>query len=136
MPADNRATRVAAQLRQELARLIGRDLADPRLAALVVTSVTLTKDLRVAKVFWRLASVAAGAELAAERDDAALALERSQGRLRRAVTARLGLRFAPELRFAYDGGQEARDRIDELLHEVSTERAAGERSREPSGKDR
>jgi len=53
--------------------------------------------------------------------DARLALgetERAEAYLRRAVTKRVGLRFAPELRFFYDEGQDAVTRIEELLEEV------------------
>ncbi len=117
--AKTRPARIAAQLRQELARLVSRDLGDPRFEGLIVANVTLSGDLRVAKVFWRLAALAIeGVDLEARRRDTQLALERASGRLKRAVTARLGLRFAPELRFSYDAGQEKRDRIDELLEEV------------------
>lgn len=117
--AKTRPARIAAQLRQELARLIARDLGDPRLEGLIVANVTMTGDLRLAKVYWRIAALAGpGVDLEARRKDAQTALERASGRLKRAATAQLGLRFAPELRFAYDAGQEARDRIDELLEEV------------------
>ncbi len=135
MPTTNRAARASAQLRQELARLLAREIADPRLEGLIVSNVTMTSDLRLAKVFWRLAPMKGrggsprearckrdGGTADAAKDEAETALERAKGRLRRAVTARLGLRFAPELRFLYDAGQEARDRIEELLHEVRTSR--------------
>lgn len=125
MPGDNRPARVGAQVRQELARLVSRDIADPRLAELVVTNVVMTGDLRVAKVFWRLATVAEGLELEARRADAKTALERSSGRLKKAITVRLGLRYAPELRFVYDAGQDARDRIEQLLHEVREDSKKG-----------
>jgi ribosome-binding factor A len=114
--------RVAAQLRQEIARLVGRDLADPRLEGLIVSNAWLSADLRVAKVYYRIATTACGAELDARRSDAQKALERASGRMRKAVTARLGLRVAPELRFLYDEGQDARDRIEQLLEEVKRER--------------
>ena len=55
------------------------------------------------------------------RDRAQKGLERASGRLRKAITSRLGLRVAPELRFEYDEGQEKRDRIDKLLNEVANE---------------
>jgi ribosome-binding factor A len=117
-----RAVRVAAQLRQEIARLVSRDLADPRLGGLIVSNAWLSADLRVAKVYYRIATTARGAELDARRGDAQKALERASGRMRKAVTARLGLRVAPELRFLYDEGQDARDRIEQLLEEVKRER--------------
>lgn len=115
--ASKRPARVAAQMRQELARLIGRELGDPRLEGVIVSSVAMTHDLRLARVFFRLMTGDAPA-----REAAAKALEKASGKLKKAVTDRLKLRFAPELRFAYDEGQEKRDRIDELLLEVETDR--------------
>lgn len=117
----SRTARVGAQLKQALARLIARDLADPRLADLVVSNAWISADLRVAKIAFRIATTDTGKELAAKSKDAAKALEKASGRLRKAVTAQLGLRVAPELRFVYDEGQDARDRIEELLHEIRTD---------------
>ena len=120
--AKTRPARVAAQLRQELARLIARDLGDPRLEGLVVANVTMSGDLRLAKIFWRLAILdEPGALLNARLKETQTALERASGRLKKAVTARLQLRVAPELKFEYDAGQEKRDRIDQLLEEVKRE---------------
>jgi ribosome-binding factor A len=120
----DRPTRVAAQLRQEVARLIGRDLSDPRLENLVVSNTWISADLRLAKIFFRIATTAEGAALTARIEDAEKALERAAGRLRKAVTARLALRVAPELRFVYDEGLDARNRIEQLLDEVKREASA------------
>jgi ribosome-binding factor A len=120
---NERPMRVAAELRQEIARLIGRDLADPRLEGLVVSNAWISADLRLAKVYFRIATTAEGEELALRRKDAEKALERASGRLRKAVTGRLGLRVAPELRFLYDEGQDARSRIEQILDEVKRERS-------------
>jgi ribosome-binding factor A len=117
----SRPVRVAVQLRQEIARFVGRELADPRLEGLVVSNAWISADLRLAKVYFRIATTLEGAELAERRKEAETALERASGRLRKAVTARLGLRVAPELRFVYDEGQDARNRIEQLLDEVKRE---------------
>jgi ribosome-binding factor A len=102
---------------------VARDLGDPRLEGLVVANVTMSGDLRLAKVFWRLATLEEpGPMLDARRKDTQTALERAAGRLKKAITARLQLRVAPELKFEYDGGQEKRDRIDQLLEEVKRDR--------------
>ena len=92
-----RPVRVAVQLRQEVSRLLLRELA---------------------KIFFRIATTAEGTALELRRTEAQTALDRASGRVRKAVTARLGLRVAPELRFQYDEGQDARDRIEQLLDEV------------------
>ena len=123
--AKTRPARVAAEIRQELARLVSRDLGDPRLEALVVANVTMTGDLRMAKVFWRLAILdEPGPLLNARLNDTQLALERASGRLKRAITGRLKLRVVPELKFEYDAGQEKRDRSDQLLEDVKKDRPA------------
>ncbi len=117
----SRPVRVAVQLRQEIARMLGRELADPRLEGVLISNAWISNDLRLAKVFFRIATTAEGAAFAARRKEAEQALERAGGRLRKAVTGRLGLRVAPELRFVYDEGQDARDRIEQLLDEVKRE---------------
>lgn len=119
-----RPTRVAVRIKQEAARFIAHELADPRLEGLVVSNVWLSNDLQVAKIFFRIATIATGAEHDAMKKGAEKALERASGRLKKAITSRLGLRVAPELRFVYDEGQEARDRIEQLLDEVRRERDA------------
>jgi ribosome-binding factor A len=104
---------------------VARDLGDPRLEGLVVASVTMSGDLRLAKVFWRLAILEApGVVLDLRLKETQTALERASGRLKRAITSRLQLRVAPELKFEYDAGQEKRDRIDQLLEEVKRETKA------------
>ncbi len=117
----SRPVRVAVQLRQEIARLIGRDLADPRLEGLVVANAWMSSDLRLAKVFFRIATTDEGEALEHKKRDALVALDRASGRLRKAVTTALGLRVAPELSFVYDEGQDARSRIEQLLEEVKRE---------------
>lgn len=120
----SRPVRVASQLRQEIARLLSRDLADPRLDGVVVSSAWISNDLRLAKVFIRIATTSVGSEFDARRSDALKALERASGLLRKAVTSRLGLRVAPELKFLYDDGLDARSRIEEILEEVKRDAKA------------
>ncbi len=121
-----RPVRVAVQLRQEVSQLLLRDLADPRLEGVVISNAWISSDLQLAKISFRIATTAEGAALDLLRKDALRAFESASGRVRKAVTARLGLRVAPELRFQYDEGQDARDRIERLLDEVKRERPAPE----------
>jgi ribosome-binding factor A len=119
-PKGRRPARVASDIRHALARMLARDVADPRVEGVIVSRVSLSNDLRVATIGWRLLAPGAQTRAAAQKG-----LERVAQRLRRAVGRELGLRHAPELRFAYDEGQDARDRIDELLEEVKRERKPG-----------
>ena len=113
-----RAERVAERVQEELAGMLARDVKDPRVAGVVVSRVTMTDDLRLARVYFRLLVDDD------ERREAAIAgLGRAAPMLRSGVTKRAGLRYAPELRFEYDAGQDARMRIEQLLDEVKRERA-------------
>jgi ribosome-binding factor A len=57
-----RAQRVADLLRSELCRAFCRELGDPELTALVVTEVSVSADLGVARVAVRLLTEDAGEE--------------------------------------------------------------------------
>jgi ribosome-binding factor A len=114
-----RAKRVAEGVREEIATLIASEVKDPRAAGAVVTRVEMTPDLRSAHVYVRLL---AGGDDAGRRRELTAALRRAAGMLRREVTKRLKLRFAPEIRFAYDEGVDHTTRIEELLNEIRSER--------------
>ena len=58
-----RPVRLAVQLRQEMARLIGRELSDPRLEGLVISNAWVSADLQLAKIFFRIATIATGAQI-------------------------------------------------------------------------
>jgi ribosome-binding factor A len=119
MPAEvKRATRVATRLKEELATLLVTEVRDPRLAGVLVTRVEMPDDLRGARVYVRL--LEGGDE--ARQKEALTGLGRASGMLRREVAERVGLKFAPELRFYYDAAQEKVDRIESLLDEVRREK--------------
>jgi ribosome-binding factor A len=110
-----RAARVAERIREELAWLLTREVRDPGAAGAIVSRVEVTDDLKTARIFVRTLDGSGVAETLA-------ALKRASTMLRRQVTTRVGLRFAPELRFAYDDRQDAVTRIEQLLDEVKRER--------------
>ena len=111
MPEVKRAARVAERIREELAWLLTREVRDPGAAGAIVSRVELSDDLKVARVYLRTLEGTGG-------DVAIAALKRASSMLRREVTKRVGLRFAPELRFFYDERLDAVNRIEELLEEV------------------
>jgi len=117
MPGEvKRATRIGERLREELSNLLLHELRDPRVQGVIITKVAVTDDLRNARVYIRFLD---GKDEKTRRENALTGFSRAGSMLRREVTDRLQLRYAPEFRFFYDEGQEARDRIDKLLDEVS-----------------
>ncbi|MDB4995405.1 MAG: ribosome-binding factor [Myxococcaceae bacterium] len=109
-----RATRVAEGLREEVAMLLVKKLRDPRVQGAVVARVEMTDDLRNAKIYVRLLE---GGD-AERQKDLLIGLDRAAGMIRTEATRNLRLRVAPELKFFYDDGQDARTRVEELLEEV------------------
>jgi len=117
-----RPQRVAEVIRKHIAEVLLRHIADPRLSGLMVTRVEVTPDLGAAKVFLRaVATLGAAEQRGVER-----AAERARTLLRRGLGPLLGIKKTPDLTFKYDSGQDAVDRIEELLGEI--ERENGSRS--------
>jgi ribosome-binding factor A len=110
-----RAVRVAVRVQEELAKLLSLEARDPRLAGVVVSNVRMSDDLRSARVYVRFLE---GGNDETKRKAVLAGLARASSMLRREVVQRVGLRFAPELRFYYDTAQEKVNRIEELLEEV------------------
>ena len=117
--AGSRALRVSEGVRKELAALLATEVKDPRAAGAVVTRVEMTSDLRSARVFVRVLE-ATDDEI--RRRDVVNALRRASGMLRREVSQRLGLRYAPELKFAYDEGTDHTTNVERLLAEIEAEK--------------
>ena len=118
MPGEvKRAARLAPRVAEHIAMLLGSKVKDPRLAAVTVTRVTMPDDLRSAKVLFRLL----GSDEPAAREEALTGLRRAAGVLRKEIGHGLGLRYAPELTFAFDDEPDAVQRIEELLEEVKAE---------------
>ena len=117
-----RRVRVERDLHEELITAL-RQLGDQRLSTASVTRVHLTDDLAFARIYVREGLELSGAA-EPKRAGATLikALTAASGRLRGHLGRTLQLRKAPELRFIYDEGVEAQERVDELLEEIRQER--------------
>jgi ribosome-binding factor A len=114
-----RVRRVEGGVREEMASLLTNDLKDPRAAGAIVTRVEMAPDLRGARVHVRLLE---GGDDVARRREVLEALRRASGMLRRELTHRLGLRYAPDLKFQYDDGVDHMTNIERVLAEIAAER--------------
>jgi ribosome-binding factor A len=107
-----RSQRVADVVRSVLSNLLLIEAHDPELKKVTLTEVGMSPDLRLARVFYSVL----GDE--ADRERAALSLERATGYLRGEVGRRAGLRYAPELAFVPDRSLEQGARVEEILARV------------------
>lgn len=115
-----RHARVAERIREEVSLILQNRAKDPGLGAVTVTDVTVTADLKIARVHY---SVLGGKE---ERLAVRDALRRSRGFIRRELAGVLGMRYSPDLQFLYDPSYERGARIETLLREAEGGRADGE----------
>jgi ribosome-binding factor A len=126
MPSEvKRSLRVSSRLARELAWVLARDVRDPRVAGVTVTRVSMTDDLRTARIYIRLIERGDDKD---RRAEALLGLSRASGMLRASSARRMGLRVVPELSFVYDDGQDHATRIEQLLDEVKAEDFARKRT--------
>lgn len=104
----SRSIRVADQIRRELAILVARDVADPRVGEVTVSGVDLSPDMRHAKVM-----VTPGRE--SDGDASVAALNRAAGFLRSRLGRRIRMRRLPSLAFEHDRTLEHALRIEALI---------------------
>jgi ribosome-binding factor A len=118
MAEARRPKRVAETIKKHIADALGRELHDPRLTGLIVTRVEIGPDLALARVHLRSLVGVMDAVAQKRIEDAA---NKAARLLRAGLGEKLGLRRVPELRFSYDRGQDAVNRIEELLSEIQRE---------------
>jgi ribosome-binding factor A len=110
MPTEaRRPERVAELVLRELSQMLLRDLKDPRLRGITLTSVRMSEDLRHGRVFF------SHLEGKSRAGQAIAGFRSAGGFIRREIGQALGLRYAPELDFEFDPGPERAARIDALL---------------------
>ena len=113
--ATQRQERVARLLREEISRIIEREIKDPRIGMVSITDVEVTPDLRQACVF---ASVYGSEDQAR---DSIEVLDRAVRFIRGELGKALRLRYVPELEFRLDPSLAHGARIVQLLEQVKRE---------------
>jgi ribosome-binding factor A len=115
MPMANvRPARVAQQIQEEVARLLGRGvIKDPRVGFVTITGAKIDPELREATVYYSLIGEQAAV------DETQKGLASAAGFLRRELAQNLKLRHAPMLHFKYDASVAHGDKIERLLREVN-----------------
>jgi ribosome-binding factor A len=107
-----RTERVDELLRQEIGAIVTKDVADPRVGFVTITSVETTRDLRHAKVWVSVIGQPA------ERESAVAALRHAMPFIRHQLGLRLRLKRIPDLHVHLDETAERGTRILQLLAEI------------------
>jgi len=106
-----RPKKVADLIQRELADLLRREVRDPHVGMVTLTSVDVSPDLSHAKVFFTILEKE-------KKDDTTRALQRAAGFLRSQLSHRMSMYTTPELRFVYDESVERGDRLSRLIDSV------------------
>lgn len=116
MPKEfSRGTRVAEQIKRELAELIRLEVKDPRVGFISLTDVELTPDYAHAKIYFTSMYGEEGL------DEILLGLRRASGFLRRELGKRVRIHTSPELHFAYDSSVVEGSRLSALIDKAVAE---------------
>jgi ribosome-binding factor A len=112
----HRIERLSNLIRHEISELLQRQVKDPRLGNFVtVTDVSLSPDLRYAKVF---VSCMGGEE---EKQTVLSGLSAASGFFRSQLAKHLRLRHVPELSFQWDDSIERGAHLLQLIDKVSAD---------------
>jgi len=125
MPS-RRQQQVADLILRELSVLVQRGLKDPRIGFVTLIKVEISPDLRHARVFF---SVLGDEE---EKKATQQALAHANGFLRHELSARLDMRYVPDLNFRNDASIAHSDRIARLLNQIEQEEEHTETVTSPS----
>ena len=110
MPREfGRHQRLGNEVLRTLSELLRFETKDPRLAGVSLTSVDLSRDLSVARVYFSLLNPEDAPEPALE------GLQRAGGFLRSKLGSAIKIRHVPELRFVHDDSAEQSAKISELI---------------------
>ena len=113
MQGVDRTRRIGQVLRKELAEIISREMEPNTVGLVSITAVSVSKDLRHARVFvTSLAPKLSNTEITKE-------LNAVSSSLRWALGQRAGLRRTPELVFEYDDSIERGAEMSKLLDDIS-----------------
>ena len=105
----SRSDRVGGQIQRVLADLLQKNVSDPRLEGAIITGVKMTRDLRIAKIYFTTPGGKAKSGETQEGFNSAVGyVKRNLGRL-------LGLRYMPALQFYYDESFDYGANIEKLI---------------------
>lgn len=113
-----KTSRINNAYMEQLNILFGREIKNPILKNVVVTSVTVSNDMSYAKVYFTCYND--------DRDKVMKELNDSKGHLRSEIAKKVLVRHTPELSFVYDDSIEYANRIETIIKEIHEKENKGE----------
>ena len=115
MSSQLRIEKLQELIKQEMSKMLLREIKDPRIGFVTVTDVEITGDLREAKIYVSVM----GDEKKVQ--DSLKGLKSALGFIRREIGKRIRLRFTPEISFALDTSLDYSEHIQKILLDIEKE---------------
>ena len=107
-----RSDRVADVIRREVSDILFREVKDPRLSFITITSVDLGKDMRNARIYYT------SLKEAEELEEIKIGLKKAVGFVQRKLGKRVHLRYLPQLSFIYDATLKYGSHMDSIFRKI------------------
>ncbi len=104
-----RSDRVGGLIQKVLSEILQKAIKDPRLKTTTITEVAVSRDLKVARIYFTTSD-------GKQKKDAAIkGFNSARGFIKRTLAHELGLKYMPDIKFFYDDSLEYGSRIDRLI---------------------
>lgn len=108
-----RTERIAAVIKEEVARVLEEKVVDPRIGFMTITAVEVSSNLRDATIFVSIYSEGK------EKYDTINGLRNGSNYIRGKIGKKLHLRYLPRLTFKVDKSIETGDRVEDALKQIN-----------------
>ena len=105
----SRSDRIGGLIQKILSDLLRKEIKDPRLKMTTITGVTVTRDLKLARIYFTTA------DSKQKKDAATNGFNSARGYIKRTLAQALDLKYMPDIKFCYDESLDYGARIDELI---------------------
>lgn len=107
-----RDRQISGQMKKVLSSILFNDVKDPRVKSVTITDIKVTKDLSIARVYYRFYDETDALEVQK-------GLEKSADFMFNRLRKALRMKRIPSLTFFYDEMPDNASRIDELLQDLN-----------------
>ena len=104
-----RSDRVSGLIQKVLSEIMRKDIKDPRLKMATITGVDVSRDLKLARIYFTTPD---GEQ---EKDAAIKGFNSARGYIKRILAHGLDLKYMPDIKFFYDASIEYGEHIDRLI---------------------
>jgi ribosome-binding factor A len=108
-----RSERISGHIQKVLSDILQKKVKDPRLEMAIITSVKMSRDLRIARIYFSISGSKKNTE------EVAAGFKSALGYVKRTLAHQLGLRYMPDLRFYYDDSFNYGSHIDKVLKTIT-----------------